>query len=272
MSSSASRAPSEGWRSLRDVPELNRLLNNIYPGRKSVSAPSTGLTRVPRENVPAFIPGGGSANAGSSSASARKKKTSAVNVKAPKVGLGARRRPELVSAPYGDELEGRMQGCPQQYLGRRRPQRVIESEIRYISMRTEAYRPPHIKAVSTEEEKDRLAERFTFGGGKALPDELTIQKTVIPSHARAEAAEQERIMTVMARRAGEDLPAPGDPQDPSPERSAKELLYDQIMDEIDERQQYIARARKTGISLPGEEDRIRGEISLRVARLKQLSL
>lgn len=48
----------------------------------------------------------------------------------------------------------------------------------------------------------RLAEKFEFGGGKALPEEMTGPVMPIPSEARWKAWEKRRIAGVMRRRKG----------------------------------------------------------------------
>lgn len=48
----------------------------------------------------------------------------------------------------------------------------------------------------------RLAEKFEYGGGKALPEEMTGPVMPIPSEARWKAAEEKRIDGVMRRRKG----------------------------------------------------------------------
>lgn len=47
-----------------------------------------------------------------------------------------------------------------------------------------------------------MAEKFEFGGGKALPDEMTGPVMAIPSEARWKASEAKRIAAVVRRRKG----------------------------------------------------------------------
>lgn len=49
---------------------------------------------------------------------------------------------------------------------------------------------------------ERLAERFEFGGGKALPEEMTGPVMPIPSEARWKASEERRIAGALRRRKG----------------------------------------------------------------------
>lgn len=51
-------------------------------------------------------------------------------------------------------------------------------------------------------ELSRLAEKFEFGGGKALPEEMTGPIMPIPSEVRWKASEARRIAETMRRRKG----------------------------------------------------------------------
>lgn len=51
-------------------------------------------------------------------------------------------------------------------------------------------------------QQNRLAEKFEFGGGKALPDEMTGPVMPIPSEARWKASEAKRVAAVVRRRKG----------------------------------------------------------------------
>lgn len=48
----------------------------------------------------------------------------------------------------------------------------------------------------------RLAEKFEYGGGKALPEEMTFPAMPIPSEERWKASEAERVARVLRRRKG----------------------------------------------------------------------
>jgi hypothetical protein len=85
---------------------------------------------------------------------------------------------------------------------RRRRSEDIQRELDRNAERTAAYRPPNIKAVATDAEKARLAEKFSYGGGKALPTELTAPVQPIPSEVLAKRKEADRIAKVMRRRSG----------------------------------------------------------------------
>lgn len=49
---------------------------------------------------------------------------------------------------------------------------------------------------------NRLAEKFEYGGGKALPEEMTFPAMAIPSEERWKASEAERVARVLRRRKG----------------------------------------------------------------------
>lgn len=59
-----------------------------------------------------------------------------------------------------------------------------------------------IRSPRNNNPKSRLAEKFEFGGGKALPEEMTGPVMPIPSEERWKAAEKRRISGVMRRRRG----------------------------------------------------------------------
>lgn len=80
----------------------------------------------------------------------------------------------------------------------------------------------------------RLAERFEYGGGKALPEEMTGPVIPIPSEARWKASEKKRIAGVMRRRKG--LPD-GDDDDGDEGRGGSgdgalpaTTMFDQVID------------------------------------------
>ncbi|CAM9838306.1 unnamed protein product, partial [Hapterophycus canaliculatus] len=153
----------------------------------------------------------------------------------------------------------------------------IQQEQAAARERIEHYRPPYIKEVG-EGEKFRLAEKFEFGGGKALPEEMTGPVMPIPSEARWKAAEEKRIAGVIRRRNGLPDIDDGDlysGEGGGPARggaSAATTMFDQVANEIEERQNFLLEAKESGAPLDREsEARIMGEISLRMGELKQLT-
>eukprot|EP00903_Cladosiphon_okamuranus_P006108 g6017.t1 len=151
----------------------------------------------------------------------------------------------------------------------------IQEEQAAVRERVEHYRPPFVKPVG-ESEKSRLAEKFEFGGGKALPEEMTGPVMPIPSEERWKAAEKRRVAGVMRRRKGL-------PEDEEDERAASKdgrlggavpatNMFDQVANEIEERQQFLLEARESGVPCDSEtEARIMGEISLRMGELRRLT-
>lgn len=74
-----------------------------------------------------------------------------------------------------------------------------------------------------------MAERFEFGGGKALPEEMTGPVMPIPSEARWKASEERRIAGVRRRRKG--LPEDGKSEVGGAARAT--TMFDQVMAAID---------------------------------------
>jgi len=89
----------------------------------------------------------------------------------------------------------------------------------------------HIHSPPFRHRPQRLAEKFEFGGGKALPEEMTGPVMPIPSEARWKASEERRVAQVMRRRKG----LPEDNEDSGGgggggggEKPAK-TMFDQVM-------------------------------------------
>ncbi|CAM9820255.1 unnamed protein product [Scytosiphon promiscuus] len=246
------------WKCLHDDPGTSKLLKQIYGGnRPEISYPKL-RPAVPRQNLPPDLKDGRSDRGG-----ANKRPDNYVRV--PKFSRGVPKSAEQ-PAPIDSVT-----------VMRRKRAGRIQDEQAEARERIEHYRPPYIKEVG-EGEKSRLAEKFEFGGGKALPAEMTGPVMPIPSEARWKAAEEKRIAGVIRRRKGlpdtDDHDAFGGEGNggKSGRASVATTMFDQVANEIEERQKFLLEAKESGAPLDGEsEARIMGEISLRMGELKQLT-
>jgi len=100
------------------------------------------------------------------------------------------------------------------------------------------------KLYSTDREKDRLAEKCQYGGGKGLPNEMLHPAGPLPSDLRAEAAERARVAKEWRKRRGEPEPVPGAPP-PKPDLRTERVEL--ITNEISDRQQFLEGMRAAGL-------------------------
>lgn len=152
------------WTAFDTSTEAGRLLKRLYGG-----VPSANIT-YPRplpKREKQFIPGGAKLTA----RDPRQTK--------PKVTVKAPRR--VAKAPEIHAID---------VVQRRRTSSAIQRDLADRQMRNEAYRP--LRRCFTGE-KERLQEKFQFGGGKGLPDEMLPGKGPIPSELRDAQKEQLRI-------------------------------------------------------------------------------
>lgn len=234
--------PAQSWKALAEEdPAVGRLLKSIYGSKVEVSqAPK--FKSVPRsaESTPRF-----SASGVSTVVPVVEK----VNVPVPKF-----RGPK---APKLSMIETA--------AIRRRRESDIRQELDRNAERAAAYRPPNIKAIATEDEKIRLAEKNFYGGGKGLPLELTNPAQPIPSELAARRREADRIARAQRRREG--LPEESE----MPASAPQPTLFDQVANEVEERQQYLQDMKASGLPIkPDVERRIMAEIDTRVAQLHKM--
>jgi hypothetical protein len=194
--------------------------------------------------APKFIPGGAKATAADPRAVTRRD----VNIMVPKMTGGARVQRSI---------------CAVDLIPKRRHENVIRTELDDIRMRQERFRPAYTHASSTEAEKDRLNQIFTFKGGKGLPDELTHPIGEAPFEAAARRKEQDRLATVREKR------FPSKPERKATQLSPTEGLQEQIVAEINERREYLESMQGVGLSEERERT-IKGEISHRIFELRKL--
>ncbi|CAM9874501.1 unnamed protein product [Pylaiella littoralis] len=249
------------WRCLHDDPGTSKLLKQIYGGRPEISYPKL-RPAIPRSNLPPeFKDSRRSSSSSSSSGSPNGQRKNQVRV--PKFRGVTPEGPALIDSVA---------------MRRKRAGRIQEEQVA-VRDRVEHYRPPYIKEVG-ESEKFRLAEKFEYGGGKALPEQIAGPVMPIPSEARWKASEKRRIAGAMRRRktlpdgedGGDDNSSSGGGSGGSGGALPATNMFDQVANEIEERQQFLLRAREFGMPCDSEsEARIMGEISLRMGELKRLT-
>lgn len=166
--------------------------------------------------------------------------------------------------------------APVDLVPKRRSASSCQSTLADFDLRDRAYRPPNRPAFSSDAEKERLAEVFTFKGGSALPAELTNMVGPMPSEVKRMQAERDRVEKAKAARrarlnGGVDPMAKAEKGEDGEEgRDPKDLLFEQIYDEIMERRAFQAQMEDTKEG--GQTRRqVAGEISQRISKLKQLN-
>ncbi len=150
------------------------------------------------------------------------------------------------------------------HIPRRKNAGEIKAELDEIQMRQRYYRPAHVKAVSSDSEKDRLAQICEYKGGKGLPSQVIVPAREAPFERAGRLKEEERMEKVRAkhRKSG---PAVA----PTPMSAAEELKM-QISREVSERCDYLEEMKSMGALDPQKERAIKQEISFRVNELKRL--
>jgi hypothetical protein len=159
------------------------------------------------------------------------------------------------------------------FVERKKSGADIQDELKDLKMRTEAYRPAHIRPVG-ESEKTRYGEICAYKGGKALPEEMTaISLDVLPSEQLAKAKEEKRINEVRRRRAGLPEQVEIDPniKKQGPLGGKKGELAETILSEIEERRQHLQEMENLG-QKSSNERQIAMEIQNRVDELRKLDV
>jgi len=242
------------WQQFRGT-ELGGLLSKIYgnEGKPKVRYPVVRKANTfNAETAPRFLP---------------------VNNKADAVDPRKTTRREValvVPKPTGGAT--RQKYAAVDMLARRRNETIIKQEVEELKEKQMHYRPAHTKAYSSDREKDRLSQIFTYKGGKALPGDimppLSTGLTPFEMQERKEnLAKQDAVRVhrgLAARQRGLDASVPYEPP-----RSEHAKLQQQILDEINERTEYIEEMKAMGIKTK-DENKIRAEITMRLAELEKL--
>lgn len=234
----------DNWKQFQGT-ELGSLLGSIYgQNRPKINYPKP---KVKQETVDrkGFIPGGAKSDA----ADPRKATRREVKVAVPK--------------PTGRSAE-QENIKPIDYIPKRKNLTMIQQDIDDIRMRQEHYRPAFVKPVAVDAEKDRLSQIFTFKGGKALPEELTMPVGEAPFEVQQRRKEMERLDTIRQKRGLMVVRS-----NSQKALSANEQFAQQIQREIEERTQHLEEMRRIGIK-PQQEKAMMRDLSLKVGELSRL--
>jgi hypothetical protein len=236
----------DNWKRFQGT-ELGSLLGSIYgnPNRTKINYPKPKAMQIVHDKKE-FIPGGAKLNASDSRKATRR------NVKV------------AVPKPVGNRHENQENIKPVDYIPRRRGVASIQQELDDIRMRQEHYRPAFVKPVSVVAEKDRLTQIFTFKGGKALPEELTMPVGEAPFEVQNRRKEIERLNTIRQKR-GLTVVRSGSQR----AMSTDEEFAQQIQREIEERAQHLEDMRQIGLK-PVQEKVMMRELAQRVDELQRL--
>ena len=240
-------AQNKAWQAFDTSTEAGRMLKKLYgssAGHPNIAYPK--LTTKPRKHMPKFIPGGAKLDSSDArSNSHRREKASTVE-------------------PWRKKY-ARPSYKPIDFVARKRNTAQIDEILEDMSMRNAAYRPPRVNGSSTDAEKARLQEIAQFGGGKALPDEMTLGKTTLPSERRAQALEAARVEREWRKRRGlAEEPAAAVPEP----KSLETQQIEQISREIEDRTAFLEEAKAMG--LKGEPiKRVEMEITTRKHELER---
>jgi hypothetical protein len=248
----------DNWKQFQGT-ELGGLLRSIYGQQKPkviLPKPKAGAKPLPST----FIPGG----AGPNATDARKCTRKAVNVQVPKF-TG---RATLTDS----EDHSFMKNHALAAIPRRRSEDVIRTEIEEIKFRQEHYRPGHAKVISSDAEKDRLAQVFTHHGAKTsiLPKAFVQPEGEAPFERIERMKEQQLRDNYRIKRGLK----PQNNKMITSQLSATEQFAEQITTEINEINEFLQELRMAnkGNKPSQQELQIMSEISQRVKELKELDL
>lgn len=254
----------EAWKQFQGT-ELGGLLAGIYgnTNKPKINYPKPKSKQTTTNIEPkTFIPGG--AKTGSSDP--RKTTRRIANINVPKVGShssSSSRSNSLVNLDY-DENNFAAYGT---YINSRKSADAIKIELDDIKMKQSHYRPAYIQPFSSDAEKDRLSQIFTFKGGKALPQELTHPMGVMPLELEAKRKEAEQLQNLRMKRG---LHVITTTTRPMKAMSESELLAEQINGEIQDRMQHIQEMKELGMLKPADERTIRAEIAKKLEEIKSI--
>ena len=201
------------------------MLKKLYgnnAGHPNIAYPKLTTKPPPKGPKAKFVPGGAKLEARDPRASTRRQ----VSVAVPR-----RKAPESQYRPID-------------FVRRKKTVDSIEEGMADMRMRNDAYRPPNTRSFSTDNEKARLQEVCTYGGGKGLPQEMIMPKGPLPSELRAELKEEQRVAKEWRKRRGEPEPAPA----AAPKTDLRVEMVDHIAREIDDRQRFLDSMAKLGQS------------------------
>lgn len=240
----------DNWKQFQGT-ELGSLLGSIYGSqRPKINYPKPTLNKsnsvVDRKG---FIPGGAKIDA----VDPRKATRRSVNLVVPK--------------PSGSHHFQDENMKPVDLIPHRKSADVIKHELDDIKMRQERYRPANVKPISSDLEKDRLNQIFTFKGGKGLPEELTLPVGETPFELAEKAREKERLDAIRRKRGLMVVKSAGSSQP----LSYNDQMAQQITSEIQERTKYLEEMKAIGIK-PEQERRLKQDLANKIDELNRLNV
>lgn len=248
----------ENWKQFQGT-ELGGLLKSIYGQQRPkvvLPKPKGGAKPLP----PYMIPAGGLNDP-------RKCTKKQVNVAVPKFSGRTQ------SSSSEEEEYSFMKYHALAAIPRRRSENIIRNEIEEIKFRQEHYRPGNVKAISSDAEKDRLAQMFIHHGAKTsiLPKAFGLQPVGEAPFERIEKLKEQELRDNFRIKRGLK---PNNNKVITQQLSANEQLAEQISMEINERNDFLKelRAANTGTKPSQQELQIMAEISQRVRELKEIDI
>ncbi len=240
----AQEEPMENWKQFQGT-ELGSLMSQIYGNKPVINYPKikSNKSLVPQKD---FRPCGGKVDAVDPRTSTRRP----VNIAVPKLG----------KAPSGEGVK------PVDLINHRRSAETIQKEMDDMKARQRHFRPAYVQPISSDKEKDRLNQIFTFKGGKGLPENLTHPVGEAPFEAQQRRKEEQRVEAIREKRNGGPVY-----KRPAAPMSETEQLAQQITAEINERRSHLEEMRGLGVR-SDQEGRILGEISRKVDELNRLGV
>lgn len=251
---SAEEDKMDNWKQFQGT-ELGALMGSIYgnENRPKIIYPKP-KTKVNKTNPPTepFLPGGAKAGATDPRKATRVDK----KVMVPVVGRGSGNKPKYSKVDF---------------IPHRRSETTSKAAIDDIVMRQQHFRPAHVKAISTDDEKEKLSQICTYKGGKGLPQELTHPQGEAPFELAEKKKAAERMKQVRDRHNARRGRIESDPTTEvhCPVVSHQENLAAQISAEIQERCDFLEEMTAMGAS-SADMTTVRNEIKKRVAELKVL--
>ncbi len=253
------------WKQVKQVfkhdTEAGRLLSRLYgyPSNSSNSSNSNRInypkikTKAPncsREDLSQRVPWNQQKKQDSSSISRRRKSAA---VKVPRVGVGG-------GGGSSSTATSKTNSLTLDKIPRRKTQASCKNTLENNFLLSSNYRPP-CKVLPNDIEKERLCELHEYGGGHALPEELTLPKRALPSDilkatsSSTQAKQQANVnVKVNANKREQD----GD----------NDTVVNQIVKEIEERRRFQREMEEMGCG-QATRAKIVKEIS---DRMKELSM
>ena len=137
-------------------------------------------------------------------------------------------------------------------IPRRKSAAACRNDVQKTSMAMKSYRPPHMNAFASDDEKIRLNHIFSSKGGRALPDELT--------HLNNESANKKDQLHKKREQCSVEVEEDGPP---------RSMMAKQIILEIEERKQFQLDLEIKGVVKSALGDQIAEEIESRVRELSK---